>query len=214
MLAARKAEGRLAENANVDGGHLRVLRRFLNMTSDAYVHGAYERELIKRFIAGCDDFVVIIGGRYGSKGPTGKSYTEMEYDYAVEAGLPVLAFLHGDPGKITADKTEVTDEGKAALKSFREKIEAARHAKYWTVSKELSGLVALGMLYLMRIKPRAGWVRADQVADESAAQEILRLTVEERETNMPAVGRPMQKIQDRFTLQQLAWLAAGRGGIN
>jgi hypothetical protein len=132
-------------------------------------------ELIRRFIANCDYYVVIVGGRYGSVGTHGKSYTEMEYDYAVEAGLPVLAFLHGDPGKITADRTEVTDEGKAALKSFREKIEAARHAKYWTVSKELPGLVALGMLSLMKIKPRVGWVRADQVADESAAQEILRL---------------------------------------
>jgi hypothetical protein len=50
--------------------------------------------LIKRFIAGCDYYVVIIGGRYGSKAPSGRSYTEMEYDYAVEAGLPILAFLH------------------------------------------------------------------------------------------------------------------------
>jgi hypothetical protein len=132
-------------------------------------------ELIKRFIAGCDYYIVIVGGRYGSVGAKDKSYTEMEYDYAVEAGLPVLAFLHGDPGKIAADKTEDTDEGKAALRSFREKIEAARHAKYWTFSKELPGLVALGMSSLMKIKPRVGWVRADQVADESAAQEILRL---------------------------------------
>lgn len=35
-------------------------------------------ELIKRFIAGCDYYVVIVGGRYGSVGPDGKSYTEME----------------------------------------------------------------------------------------------------------------------------------------
>jgi hypothetical protein len=132
-------------------------------------------ELIKRFIAGCDYYIVIVGGRYGSVGADGKSYTEMEYDYAVDAGLPVLAFLHGDPGKIVADKTEDTNEGKTALAAFREKIEAGRHAKYWTFSKELSGLVALGMSSLMKTKPRVGWVRGDQVADESAAQEILRL---------------------------------------
>ena len=132
-------------------------------------------ELIKRFIASCDYYIVIVSGRYGSVGADGRSYTEMEYDYAVEAGLPVLAFLHGDPGKIVADKTEATDEGKTALRAFREKIEAARHAKYWTFSKELPGLVALGMSSLMKIKQRVGWVRADQVADESAAQEILGL---------------------------------------
>lgn len=132
-------------------------------------------ELIKRFIAGCDYYVVIVGGRYGSRGATGKSYTEMEYDFAVAAGLPVLAFLHKDPGIISANKTESTDEGKAALKTFREKIEAAKQANYWKVAEGLSGLVAISMSRLMKIKPSVGWVRADQVADEGAAQEILRL---------------------------------------
>ena len=37
-----KAEVRLAENANIDGEQLRIVHRFLNMTYDAYVHGAYE----------------------------------------------------------------------------------------------------------------------------------------------------------------------------
>lgn len=37
-----KAELRLAEGAQVDGEQLRVVHRFLNMTYDAYVHGAYE----------------------------------------------------------------------------------------------------------------------------------------------------------------------------
>jgi hypothetical protein len=37
-----KAGIRLAESANVDGEKLRTVHRFLNMTYDAYVHGAYE----------------------------------------------------------------------------------------------------------------------------------------------------------------------------
>ncbi|MGH6803329.1 MAG: hypothetical protein ACREC3_08175, partial [Methyloceanibacter sp.] len=40
--ALMKAEVRLAENANVDGEQLRIVHRFLNMTYDAYMHGAYE----------------------------------------------------------------------------------------------------------------------------------------------------------------------------
>lgn len=99
----------------------------------------------------------------------------MEYDYAVEAGLPVLAFLHGDPGKIVAEKTEDTSDGKAALKNFRKKIESARHAKFWTSPKDLALAVFQSMSSLMKTTPRIGWVRADRVLDESAAQEILRL---------------------------------------
>jgi hypothetical protein len=87
----------------------------------------------------------------------------------------VLAFLHKEPGIIPANKTESTEEGRAALKAFREKIEAAKHANYWRVAEGLSGSVAISMSRLIKIKPRVGWVRADQVADESAAQEILQL---------------------------------------
>jgi hypothetical protein len=131
---------------------------------------------IQRFIAGCDYYVVIVGGRYGSTGPAGKSYTEMEYDFAVEAGLPSLAFLHKDPGTIPASKTEPTDEGKAALTAFRKKIESARHAKYWTAPGELAGTVTLGMASIMKIKPRVGWVRADLLAaGEDMRDELLRL---------------------------------------
>ena len=37
-----KAEVRLAEGTTIDGERLRILHRFLNMSYDAYVHGAYE----------------------------------------------------------------------------------------------------------------------------------------------------------------------------
>ena len=132
-------------------------------------------ELIKRFIAGCDYYIVIVSGRYGSRSADGRSYTEMEYDFAVEASLPVLAFLQGDPGGIASKNTEATAEGKAALEKFREKIKIARHAKYWTSPKDLALAVFQSMSSLMKTKPGVGWVRADLVADESAAQEILRL---------------------------------------
>lgn len=132
---------------------------------------------IQRFIAECDYYVVIVAGRYGSKGPTGKSYTEMEYDHAIAEGLPVLAFLHRAPGTILASKTEPTDEGKTALAAFRMKIESARHAKYWNSSAELAGTVALSLASLMKMKPRLGWVRADRVPEE-LKDELLRLRTE------------------------------------
>ena len=47
-------------------------------------------DVIKRVIDQCDYYVLVIAGRYGSIGPDGKSFTEMEYDYAKDKGLPVL----------------------------------------------------------------------------------------------------------------------------
>jgi hypothetical protein len=76
--------------------------------------------LIRRVIDDCDYYLVIIGGRYGSTGPDGKSYTQMEYEYAVSKGKPVIAFLHSNPGLIPAGKTESNDQGKKRLSEFCE----------------------------------------------------------------------------------------------
>lgn len=132
-------------------------------------------QVIKRFIAECDYYIVIVAGRYGSTLPDGKSYTELEYDYALEAKLPILAFLHQDPGTIPSKKTEQTNEGRAALDEFRKRITDARHAKFWTSPKDLALAVYQGVSTLTASKPGIGWVRGDCLPDESAAQEILRL---------------------------------------
>ena len=57
-------------------------------------------EYIKRVIDECDYYLLIIGGRYGSVDEVGISFTEREYDYAVETGKVVIAFVHNDPASI------------------------------------------------------------------------------------------------------------------
>jgi hypothetical protein len=47
-------------------------------------------EFIKRQVAECDYYVVVIADRYGSTAADGLSYTEKEYDYAREITKPVL----------------------------------------------------------------------------------------------------------------------------
>src|SRR5580700_5309405 len=60
-------------------------------------------ELIKRVIEESDYYVIIVAGRYGSLGPEGRSYTEMEYDYAAEKGIPVLGFVRENIGDIPSN---------------------------------------------------------------------------------------------------------------
>jgi len=58
-------------------------------------------EFIKRVIDDCDVYVVILAGRYGSLGfdDEGRQvgYTEMEFDYAVKSGKPVITLLYENP---------------------------------------------------------------------------------------------------------------------
>src|SRR5882757_6790878 len=79
-------------------------------------------ELIKRVIEESDYYVVIVAGRYGSLGAEGISYTEMEYDYAIEKGIPVLGFVRENVGEIPSYHTEQTEEGRKKLDAFRHKV--------------------------------------------------------------------------------------------
>lgn len=130
--------------------------------------------LIKKVIDDCDYYVLVVGGRYGSIGPDGYSYTEMEYRYALESGKPTISFLHRTPGQIVADKTEQTLEGKEKLAAFRALVEK-RLCKHWDSASELGSVVSRSLIQLIKSDPGVGWVRANELPDKDATLELLRL---------------------------------------
>jgi hypothetical protein len=130
--------------------------------------------LIKRVIDDCDYYVLVLGGRYGSIGPDGFSYTQMEYQYALDQGKPVIGFLHKDPGSIIADKTEKSEEGKQKLAAFRELVQK-KLCKFWETPAELGSVVSRSLVKLIKDKPGIGWVRGNLVPDQNATEEMLRL---------------------------------------
>lgn len=141
--------------------------------------------LIKKVIDDCDYYVLILAGRYGSISPEGLSYTEMEYRYALSINKPTIAFIHRDPGKIIAEKTETTDEGKAKLVEFRTLVEK-RLCKQWDTPQELGSVVSRSLIQLIKSNPAVGWVRANELADREATMELLQLRrrVEELQTEL------------------------------
>src|SRR5918997_1770382 len=88
-------------------------------------------EFIKRLIDDCDYYLLIIGGRYGSTTPEGVSYTEKEYDYAIEKGIKVIALLHENPDEIPMKKSETDPELRGRLKAFRDKVSQNRLVRFW-----------------------------------------------------------------------------------
>lgn len=130
--------------------------------------------LIKKVIDDCDYYLLILGGRYGSIGPDGISYTEMEYQYALATGKPTIAFLHRNPGRIIADNSESSVEGKEKLKAFRESVEK-KLCKHWESPQELGSVVSRSLIQLIKSTPAVGWVRANELADREATVELLQL---------------------------------------
>ena len=149
--------------------------------------------LIKRVIDESDYYLVIIAGRYGSIHPiTEKSFTQMEYEYAIEQGKPVLGFLHADPDSIAVSKTESAPDAKAKLQAFRELVQT-RMCRYWSSPQELGALVLKALNNATRTFPAVGWIRGDQVAAEDTTKELLRLTrrVTELEEQLEAANNSL-----------------------
>jgi hypothetical protein len=129
-------------------------------------------QFIRRVIDDCDYYILIIGGRYGSVTAEGVSYTEKEYDYAVERGLDVLACVHSAPDEIAVGKSDITPELRSKLEAFREKVKTGRIVKFWTHAKDLPGLVAVSLGHTIRTHPGVGWVRANQVVSAEILDEM------------------------------------------
>ena len=117
-------------------------------------------EYIKQVIDESDYYVLIIGGRYGALTKEGISYTEKEFDYAKEKGIPILAFLHKDIGKISLEKSETDEEKRAKLISFREKAKTGRLVRFWENAEELCLNISTSLSQAFNSIPSIGWTRS------------------------------------------------------
>lgn len=159
--------------------------------------------LIKQVIDESDYYVVVVAGRYGSVDAQGVSYTEQEYDYAVETGVPILGFVHGDPDTIVQGKTDQNDEARKRLAEFRKKVEQ-RMVKHFTSAAELGGHVTTSLMRAIKTNPRVGWVRGDKAMTAETERELLTLRAElaeAREKSQSLILESNQAI-DRSKLSQ------------
>lgn len=100
---------------------LPVGMEMLNASSDS------QWKIITDTIDDSDYYVLILGKRYGSvmdKGSDkGISYTEREFRYAMDRGVPCMGFLVHDEADIKASNMESDPEKLARLNSFRKLVE-------------------------------------------------------------------------------------------
>ena len=103
-------------------------------------------EIIKRWIDESDVYMLILGGRYGSIDPQkGVSYTELEYDYAVETGKPLFA--------VVIEESALEEKVLQNMSSFFNDLKDIR----LTVMESLPEIAQMNNL--------SGWVSGDDIPD-------------------------------------------------
>lgn len=130
--------------------------------------------LIKGLIDDCDYYILIVGGRYGSVNEKGISYTQMEYEYALSKEIPIISFLHKEPDKIPAGKTEKSQDGKQKLDDFKTLVQQ-KMCRFWNEPLDLGSQVSRSLVKLIKSKPRTGWIKADMLPSENTTRELLEL---------------------------------------
>lgn len=135
-------------------------------------------EVIKSLIRECDYYVLIVAGRYGSiEEESGKSYTQKEFEYAIEQGVPVISFVHKAPESLPGIKIEQEQIKRNKLEEFKSCVKK-KSCKFWINADELASQVVLGLNNEIKIHPRIGWVKADEVSSAEANKELLQLKKE------------------------------------
>lgn len=155
--------------------------------------------LIKRVIDDCDYYLLIIGGRYGSTNEDGKSYTQMEFEYALEVGKPIISFLPKNPQMIPTGKCDIDAEKKEKLEKFKE-LTKKKMIKYWENPENLGSVVSRSMVKLIKDFPEEGWVKSNSAVDEVSLAEISRLQKENSELRerLQAIATEAPKGTERF----------------
>jgi hypothetical protein len=127
----------------------------------------------------------ILGGRYGSVEPrSGKSYTQLEYEYALSKSKPLFSCVI----KESAIENRVKEQGRKVietqepqkLRGFRELV-LSKNYRFLEDAKDIKISVGETLAQFARREELFGWVRPSAQPNMPAlADEIARLSRENR----------------------------------
>ncbi|MGP2656519.1 DUF4062 domain-containing protein [Malaciobacter sp. WC5094] len=136
-------------------------------------------ETIRKTIDNSDYYILVLGLRYGSISDDGLSFTEKEYNYALEKNKPILSFLLDKDAPLTQKDR---DDDLTHIDSFRNKVLTNKKmADFWSNSDELTTKVSLALMKQISRNPQIGWMRADSLGlSPKVSEEIAKLSEENR----------------------------------
>jgi len=138
-------------------------------------------EFIQNQIDQSDIVVLVSAGRYGVVVPDLEiSYTEFEYEYAINNDKIVLVFICDNSDRLVEELNERDPASAQKLRTFhRRLITSGYPIRKWASRTELASEVVRALLDARRIKSSAGWVRLDrldqQFADRATQAKIANL---------------------------------------
>lgn len=175
-----KEERQAAVEAILSSGHIPAGMELFSAGDES------QMSVIERWINESDIYLLIVGGRYGSiEKKSGKSYTHLEYEYAVSLNKPLFSLVISDNAlevKVKQNGVVVIEqENQKELKAFKE-IVLTNLVKFWDDKKDIKIAIHETIADFSFRKDLVGWIRGDNSINSGfLAEEIARLTKENSE---------------------------------
>lgn len=136
-------------------------------------------DIIKRWIDESDIYMLILGGRYGSiETKSGKSYTHLEYEYALSIKKPLFVIVIKDEALNQKTVAQVENQNPEKLKKFKKKVLSSM-CEFFIDIKDIQLAVHKCLGKIIQDNELIGWVRGNQ-QNEGLAVELVRLNEENR----------------------------------
>jgi KaiC/GvpD/RAD55 family RecA-like ATPase len=137
-------------------------------------------EVIKRWIDESDVYLLLLGGRYGSIDPdSGKSYIQLEYEYAIHKAKPFFALVISDEHldeRVRIEGMSVIElANQKQLQEFRALVKN-RLVKFWSDLKDIKLAILQKLPDFERQPELIGWVPGNEALNSNIiAAGIARL---------------------------------------
>ncbi|QZY88633.1 DUF4062 domain-containing protein [Exiguobacterium acetylicum] len=145
--------------------------------------------VIKRWIDESDIYMLILGGRYGTIEPkSGKSYTHIEYEYAIEKNIPVFTLILDDQmlenklsdlGGKHYDKVYETENAQK-YREFKDQVSGHNKIVSFPVNvNDLQYQTVNSINYILKLHSLDGWIKASSSKllkeNQDLKEEIIKL---------------------------------------
>ncbi len=174
-------ERQSAVQAVLDSGHIPAGMELFKAGNETQL------ETIYRWIDSSDVYMLILGGRYGSVDiETQKSYTRLEYEYALEKGIPIFSVVLTD--EFLKTKSLVLEKEKVYEQSNKEKyndfkdLVLSKIVRMVNDSKDIMLAVHTTLHDFLEDYDLVGWIRENELeANTELLNQINEMNKENRQ---------------------------------
>ncbi len=174
-------------------------------------------ETIKKWIDESDIYMLILGGRYGSiESSSRKSYTQLEYEYALENGKPIFSIVLSDnylDVKRSTNKEFVENEHIEYYDEFK-KIVESKMVKFVDDLKDIKIGIFESLTELKEEVEFIGWIKADNVEDVKRFElKISQLELENKKLKEELETKQTMRTEEKFPLDLTKELSINITGL-